>query len=156
MQGWVPTSRQKAVSKPSSQNRGRHEINFHNFPQPDPEQLKDMSRLLIERIGQQTVVAVHKQRRGESGSAVNRIQDEYKIRQPGQNHPVRHLSCLRNQTDANQRRRRQNQTDRRDSQRSLPQQPPVTLDEQLVQILISLPAACNSSLIRNKPVCLRL
>ena len=58
-----------------------HQVDLDDFPQANAKQFEHQMGLLIERIGEQAVIAVHEQHPREARSPVDRVHDEHKIRQ---------------------------------------------------------------------------
>ena len=113
---------------------GWHSIDFHNFPQAYLEQLEHISWLLVEGVGQQAVVTVHKQCPCKAGSPVDQIHDEYKIGQPVENHLIDRRFHLRFNIHCQQNTADDKTADGSQSLGGLPEDFLVTLDKQLIQV----------------------
>lgn len=74
--------------EPGADDQSRHGIDFDDFPRPDLKQPQHKLGLLVERVCQQTVVTVHKQRIGEASATVDQVHNKGKVRKPSHNHLV--------------------------------------------------------------------
>ncbi len=71
-----------SARQPDADNQRRNSVYLHYFTQADLKQPQDKARLLIERIGQQAVVAVHKKRLCKVRTTVDSVHYKYKVRKP--------------------------------------------------------------------------
>ena len=60
----------------------RNSVDFHNLTQANLKQPQDKAWLLIKRIGQQAVIAVHKKRLCKVRATVDSVHYKYKVRKP--------------------------------------------------------------------------
>lgn len=68
--------------QPDTDHERRNSVYLHYFTQADLKQPQDKARLLLKRIGQQTVIAVHKKRLCKVCATVDGVHDKHKIRKP--------------------------------------------------------------------------
>ena len=107
--------------KASADDGSRQEIDFYDLPQTDLKQLQYKFRLLVERIRQQTVIAVHEERLRKSRSPVDGIHDKHEIRKEYEEKLVHRFSEFRRQITSDKRGADECECDESDFFGSLPQ-----------------------------------
>lgn len=124
----------------------RNSVDFHNLTQANLKQPQDKAWLLIKRIGQQAVIAVHKKRLCKVRATVDSVHYKYKVRKPSHHDFVNDGFFFGQQIDACQHGGDKESAHIGNLLCRVPEYLFMPFDKQLIQILEALAVAANGSI----------